>query len=55
MREAVWDPVFVVEGVCEAPEEPLGELLRESVLLLLLLAVPVKEALMLCVGVVVLL
>jgi len=53
VREAVWEPVFVVEGVCEAPEEPLGELLRESVELLVPEVVPVKEALMLCVGVVV--
>lgn len=44
----------MLEGVCEAPEEPLGELLRESVLLLLFDVVPVNEALMLCVGVVVL-
>lgn len=43
----------MVEGVCEAPEEPLGELLRESVELLVPEVVPVKEALMLCVGVVV--
>ena len=53
MREAVWDPVFVLEGVCEAPEEPLGELLRESVELLVSEVVPVKEALVVCVGVVV--
>jgi len=53
VREAVWDPVFVVEGVCEAPEEPLGELLRESVELLVFDAVPVKDAVTVCVGVVV--
>jgi hypothetical protein len=34
----------VLEGVCEAPEEPLGELLRESVELLVFDAVPVKDA-----------
>ena len=33
----------MLEGVCEAPEEPLGELLRESVELLVPEAVPVKD------------
>ena len=44
MREAVWDPVFVVEGVHVAPEEPLREILREGLELLVFDIVPVKDA-----------
>ena len=45
----------MVEGVRVPPEEPLREILREGLKLLVFDVVPVKEALMLCVGVVVLL
>ena len=51
MREAVWDPVFVLDGVCVAPEEPLKEMLTEGVKLLVLLGVPVKEEVTVCVKV----
>jgi hypothetical protein len=34
----------VLEGVCEAPEEPLREILREGLELLVPEAVPVKDA-----------
>ena len=51
MREAVWDPVFVLDGVCVAPEELLKEMLTEGVKLLVLLGVPVKEGVAVCVSV----
>lgn len=49
--DAVWDPVFVLDGVCVAPEDPLKEMLTEDVKLLVLLGVPVKDAVAVCVSV----
>jgi len=51
VREAVWVPVFVLDGVCVAPEELLKEMVMEAVLLLLSLGVPVKEGVAVCVKV----